>query len=171
MMLIKSQTLGTASASISFTSIPITYNNLKLIICARGDTAAIATTVALTVNGDSSTKYSYTSLKGDSSAGTASSRATAATSDVSINIPASTAAALDFGTIEIFFPSYLSTSSKPFFDINTTENNSVSAGSAFITTTAHLYTGSLGINSITLVPSAGNFVANSTFRLYGISNS
>jgi hypothetical protein len=168
--LISSQTLGGTTASVTFSSIPSTYNDLKLVVSARGDVSALLGAVKVAFNGDSATNYSYTNLLGNSSAAS-STRASSATSDLIINQDDATATASTFGSCEIYIPNYNSTGSKPWFNIDVTEDNAVTAASADIQANAHLYRGASGISSITLTPNSGNFVQYSNFYLYGIKNS
>ena len=169
--LISSQTLGGSIASVTFSSIPSTYNDLKLVISARGDASGDTRDgINLTFNSDSATNYSYTHLLGNSSAAT-SNRASSQTVDYTNYIPEPLTTANTFGSLEFYIPNYNSTGSKPFLTLNVQENNATSAGTANIEATAHLYRGASGISSITLTPQSGNFVANSNFYLYGIKNS
>ena len=170
MTLISSQTLGGTTASVSFASIPSTYNDLKLVISARGDTAVFLATIVMKLNGDTATNYSYTALYGNSSVA-ASARATSQTSDTTINFDVASATASTFGSMDIYFPNYNSTGSKPFFSIDVEETNDATANHTEIQAQAHLYRGASGITSITLTPSSGNFVQYSNFYLYGIKNS
>ena len=170
MTLISSQTLGGTTASVTFSSIPSTYNDLKLVCSARGDTAAYPVAINLKLNSDTATNYSYTNLLGNSSA-VSSTRASSQTVDAISNMEGSSATASTFGSWELYFPNYTSTGSKPFFGIDVIETNDATAAHAEIQANAHLYRGASAISSIVLTPASGNFVANSTFYLYGISNS
>ena len=170
MTLISSQTLGGTTASVTFSSIPSTYNDLKLVVSARGDATAYPVAINLKLNSDTATNYSYTNLLGNSSAAS-STRVTSATVDAIPNVDGASATASTFGAWEIYIPNYTSTGSKPFFGIDVVETNDATAGHAEIQANAHLYRGSSGISSITLTPASGNFVQYSNFYLYGIKNS
>ena len=169
-ILISSQTLGGTTASVTFSSIPTSYNDLKLVVSARGDTAAFPVAVKIAINGDSATNYSYTNLLGNSTAAS-STRASSATSDLIANMDGASATASTFGAWEIYIPNYNSTGSKPFFGIDVIETNDTTASHAEIQANAHLYRGASGITSIVLTPNSGNFVQYSDFYLYGIKNS
>ena len=168
--LISSQVLGSSAASVTFSSIPSTYNDLKLVVSARGDTAAATGLIRMYLNNDSGTNYSFTYILGNSSAASGT-RYSSITTNNSISYDEATSTTSTFGSSEIYIPNYNSTSSKPFFNINVTENNSSAADSADIKAVASLYSGTSGISSIMLSPAANNFVANSSFYLYGIKNS
>ena len=168
--LISSQVLGSAVSTVTFSSIPNTYNDLKLMISARGDAASATGQIQMRLNNDTGTNYSYTYILGNSAAAS-SARSTSNTADTSIIFDEATSTAPTFGSSEIYIPNYNSTSSKPFFGIHVTENNSNSADQADVKAVASLYSGASGISSITLTSSSGNFIANSSFYLYGIKNS
>ena len=170
MTLISSQTLGGSTASVNFASIPSTYNDLKLVVSARGDAAAYPVAINLKLNSDTATNYSYTNLLGNSSAAS-STRASSQTVDAIPNVDGASATASTFGAWEIYIPNYNSTGSKPFFGIDVVETNDATAAHAEIQANAHLYRGASGITRIDLTPSSGNFVQYSTFTLYGIKNS
>ena len=171
MTLISSQTLGGTTASVTFSSIPSTYNDLKLVVSARGDTAAYPVAINLKLNGDTATNYSYTNLLGTYSTAVSSTRASSQTVDAIPNVDGASATASTFGSWEIYIPNYTSTASKPYFNIDVNETNDATAAHANISANAHLYTGASGITQIDLTPSSGNFVQYSTFTLYGIKNS
>lgn len=57
--LISSQTLGTAAASVTFSSIPGTYTDLILSITARGDVSSTTINPGLQFNGDTGNNYFY----------------------------------------------------------------------------------------------------------------
>lgn len=170
MTLISSQTLGGTTASVTFSSIPSTYNDLKLVISARGDTAQVFVNLVLNFNGDTATNYSYSVLTGNSSA-TGSSRLSSQTLDGSAYFDGANPTASTFGSCEIYIPNYNSTGSRQFFNIDVLENNSASVTNAYIQTAAHLYRGGSAITSIALKSFTGNFVQYSNFYLYGIKNS
>jgi len=170
MTLISSQTLGGTTASVTFSSIPSTYNDLKLVVSARGSSLNQVISFQIAFNGDATTNYSYTRLLGNSSTA-ASTRVSTTALDYGAQMDAANATASTFGSCEIYIPNYTSTGSKPFIDIDVSEQNDATAGNSAIASVAHLYRGASGISSITLTPSSGNFVQYSSFYLYGIKNS
>lgn len=66
---ISTQTLGTATATVTFSSIPQTYTDLVLVF---GGNAASGSTdsIAIQFNGDTTTNYSFTNLTGNGSTAT-----------------------------------------------------------------------------------------------------
>ena len=66
--LIQSQTLGSATATVTFSSIPATYTDLILVGNIVGQSATGGLQARL--NSDSTSNYSYTALNGDGSSAT-----------------------------------------------------------------------------------------------------
>lgn len=154
---IASNTLSSSQASITFSSISGSYTDLVIVTNVKSTTTGNMT---LRFNSDSSSLYSYTRLTGDGTSG-ASSRIT--------------------GFNQLF------TDSQGYFDgdnfnqvktinimnySNTTtfktcliRSNRVQTG---IDAIAGLYRSTSAITSILLSGNGNNFVAGSTFNLYGI---
>jgi hypothetical protein len=62
---IASTTLGTATASVTFSSIPADYKHLQVRILGRTTRAAVSATISLRFNGDSGATWSTHTLSGD----------------------------------------------------------------------------------------------------------
>lgn len=168
-ILIASNTLSSSAASVTFSSIPSTYTDLVLRISARVTGAGLAyDSLNLFPNGVSS-NGSRTDIYGNG-ATAASSRGSNFT--VRFALPDSSYTSNTFANIEFYLPDYNSTSAKPFSGFATNENNSTTA---YITSTALLNRNTTAITSLTLEPvfvgSGSNFVAGSSFFLYGLKNS
>ena len=170
MTLISSQTLGGTTASVTFSSIPTSYNDLKLVVSARGDAVTSNLTVNLKLNGDTATNYSWTYLLAQNTT-PQSGRQSTQTVDTNGGIDAASQTASTFGAWELYFPNYNSTGSKPFLGTFVAENNATTSSTWMLDATASLYRGASGITSIVLTPNSGNFVQYSNFYLYGIKNS
>jgi hypothetical protein len=122
----------------------------------------------MTLNGLGTSIYSYTLLVGTGSA--ASSARASSTPDTNpTDNPAATATANTFGNASIYIPSYTVAQNKPMSSFGVDENN---ATAARMLATAMLFRSTAAITSITLSSSGGstNFVTDSSFYLYGISN-
>jgi hypothetical protein len=167
MTLIEAKT--STSSSVTFSSIPQTYTDLKLVISARdSSTGANWSRIKFAFNGTSSTtNWSGRELYGTGSGsgsswnyGTSDSAAGgfATTADVTTNT---------FGNTEIYIPNYTSSNYKSISTDSVTENNATSALAGF---EASLWSNTAAITSIELTLSTGNFISGSTFYLYGISN-
>lgn len=167
--LINSTSLSSSAASVTFSAIPATYDDIVIVTSTR-DTNATANSgrTLLTVNGDTSTNYSWTDVYGFGTT-VGSDRATSSTS-IDPNQSSGDAAgntASTFSSIEFYIPKYTSTSNRPVGISQATETN---ATSAWLSGVAGLYRGSSAITSVTLT-ARGNFEIGSTFWLYGIKNS
>jgi hypothetical protein len=152
------------TSSVTFSAIPQVYTDLLIKASAR-NTDSGSTYFTLTFNGNTS-GYSGKRLEGNGSA--ASSGNNDVTNNIQpIYIVSSTYTANTFSNNEIYIPNYASSNYKSLSSDNVSENN---ATSAFMNMTAHLWSNSSAVTSITLTSVAGNFVQYSTFTLYGVRN-
>ena len=156
---IATTTLGSAAASVTFSSISGSYTDLVLIVSHTG---TLATAEArLQLNSDTGSNYSWTQLYGNGSSA-ASYRA----SNVS-NLP--------------LLPNEASSTTAPSTMIvnlqnysNTTTNKTLiyRSGITSLATTANvgLWRNTSAITSIYLFTSASTFATGSTFTLYGVKS-
>lgn len=171
--LISSTVLSSATANVTFSSIPTTYTDLVLRTSTRQDQSFTnAKLFGVYFNGDLNNNYSATVLNGNGSA--ASSTRTdnpgSSTAYDSIYVRGSdlsTDTASTFASAEIYIPSYRAVQSKAVGSFAATENNGTTA---FISGLAGLYTGTTAITSIG-IQAVATFVTGSSFYLYGIKNS
>lgn len=161
--LIEGKTLTTATASVTFTSIPQTYTDLLLKVSARNDTEN--PTGSIYFNSDTTnTNYNVKRLLGDGSAASSNSY----NASYSFFVPQSIDTASVFSNAEIYIPNYtVSGIKKSTSSDSVTENNATTAYAVFF---AELWDGTGAITSLQ-VKGYDNFVSGSTFYLYGISNS
>ena len=154
---IATQTLGTAAANITFSSIPSTYTDLVLIVSAKTNTAAAQ--IYMTINGDSGSNYSRTVLygTGSSAASTRNSNQTVLFADY-YGIMNTT----DFNTDTFHFMNYSNTTT---FKTVLGRTNLAASG---VDAIAHLWRSTAAINSILVGNYSYNFSVGSTFTLYGI---
>ena len=165
--LINSNVLSSSAASVTFSSIPATYTDLVLRISSRNDWAATQTSLKLTINGSSSSVYSFTRLYGTGSAA-GSSRSSGNTSSFIYYVNADTSTSNTFSSTEIYIPSYTASQNKPISVFSSQENNTTAA---FLGVSANLFAGTTAISSLSLTENNGsNFMIGSSFYLYGISN-
>jgi hypothetical protein len=151
--LISSQTLGSAAASVTFSSIPSTYTDLMLVIAAN---AGGSTSAAMRFNADSGTNYSDTILEGS---GTVVS------------------SYIETGTTSIWAGSFYNTTTPTLAIHNimdysnaTTYKTCVSRinyAAGYVAAEVGLWRNTTAITSVTLATGA-NFSTGSTFKLYGI---
>lgn len=156
--LIASQVLSASAASVTFSSIPQTYKSLKLIVSARNDNTTSYATITFN---SSSTSYSGRYLLGN---GASASSGTVSANNAG-DVDVSTNTASTFGSLSIDIPNYSGSTNKAFSIDVVTETN---GATAYQEMWANLWSNTSAISSIVLA-SATNFVAGSSFYLYGIA--
>jgi hypothetical protein len=157
---IATQTLGSAAASITFSSIPSTYTDLRLTFVGLGDTAG---SVPLRFNSDSGANYSNTYLQGN---GTAAASATS-TDNADINIAGVNTVLRTtnplFIDVNVF--SYAGSTFKTLLSRASGDNN----GNGGTLSVVGLWRSTSAINTITIFAPV-NFSSGATATLYGIKN-
>lgn len=158
---IATQTLGSAAASVTFSSISGAYTDLVLIVSAGNDTNQ--RDMLMQVNGDTASNYSYTYLTGSGSAAS-SGRGSGATSYLcNWNAPLAAPSTL-YSEYRINLLNYSNTTTYKTF-LERADNGATGYGTDAI---VGLWRSTSAITSILLKPSAYNFATGSTFTLYGI---
>jgi hypothetical protein len=167
--LITSQTLTSSTTSVSFNSIPATYQDLLIVASIKCDESSFTNEqIRIRFNGLSTSIYSNTSLRGDGSSVT-TSRASSETSGFVGLMNTNEGVLAQYSSTTIYIPSYLSTSVKQTGTFTAHEMNGTTA---YTTALANLAQVSAAITSITFTTANGrNFVSGASFFLYGISNS
>lgn len=168
--LIASNILTGSASNVTFSNIPNTYTDLCLKAYARASDASQFASFAVTLNG-SSAGYSWHRMLGNG--GNMSAGLGTGQSIVLANyFNSSGSTSNTFGSAEFYFHNYLdSTSNKIFSYFGVQESRSSAALGAMANTTG-TWSSTNPINSINLAVSIGsNFVAGSSFYLYGIKNS
>jgi hypothetical protein len=163
--LISAVTVGAGgSATISFSSIPQTYTDLKLVLSGRSDSASL-TNVQMQPNGSTSS-LSGKQIYGD---GASAFSGTDGGYGSKAALPGTSQTASTFNNVEWYIPNYTGSTNKSFSCDSVQETN---ATTAYAQLWAGLWSDTSAITSITLdIIEAGNFVTNSTAYLYGIKNS
>jgi len=167
--LIASNTLSSAAASVTFSSIPATYTDLVLRYSARGAASGTLLNLELIFNGVTSNQYSTTLLYGGLGSTVDTLRDTSRANALRQYITGNSSTANTFNSGEIYIPNYLGSTNKPFSSLSHTEQNDTSNWIAAVS--ANLWTNTSAITSITLTGSATNINTGSSFFLYGIKNS
>lgn len=162
---IQTVTVGSGgTGTISFTSIPSTYTDLKIVTSARTNRADVKDYVSLRLNG-STVNDSCRNLSGDG---------TSAVSDTEsvitiIATNSATATASVFGNSEFYIPNYRSSNYKSSSMDGVSENNATEARAQLA---AGLWADVSPVTSIDLVPYIGTlFLEHTTATLYGIKSS
>jgi hypothetical protein len=155
---IATTTLGSAAASITFSSIPATYTDLRLVVNV---TMATGTTCRYQFNGDTSTNYSTTYLLGDGSS--ASSGAVTNGSFIYASQYTASTTIPSFYSMDVF--SYAGSTYKTMLTTGSNDRN----GSGAVDRQVQLWRSTSAITSINIY-STGTFAIGTTATLYGIKN-
>jgi hypothetical protein len=170
MNLIAKQTIGSGGASsVTFSSIPDSYTDLKVVISVRTNVADIYQSGGMYINSIAADN-SYRSLRGNGASAT-SGNGSGQNEWYCGEWNGSTSTSNTFTSSEIYIPNYRSSNQKSFSAETVDEANSSTAIAMMV---AGLCTKTAPITSITFQTFGGganNFVEFSTFYLYGISNS
>lgn len=159
------------AASVTFDNIPQTgYTDLKVVCSSRDDRSGQPNgdlTLRVAYNGTTNTGSIYTMKRVGGSGATGFSDGTATTSLPFGMSTSTTATANVYGNSEFYITNYTSSTSKSFSAEGASENN---ATTAFTALNAGLIATNNPITGIVIFPFlASNFIAGSTFSLYGIA--
>jgi hypothetical protein len=161
--LIETVTVGSGgAANITFTSIPQTYTDLKVVYSLRQTNSSVVLDIQF--NG-LSTNLSSRLLVGS---GSAASSVTSASTIRAYGTNPSDYTALIFSNLEVYIPNYSGSTNKSVSMDYVTENNGTGG---FVGFTAGLWNATAAITQIALIASGGNLVQYSSASLYGIKNS
>jgi hypothetical protein len=166
MQLIETKTLGTAAASIEFTSIPQDGTDLLVMGSLRSSTGLNLgqVGVSMNINGVSTNRTLRRIYGIDSIAGTDSGTG----NGLRATLPTSTSTANTFSNLQIYFPNYSGATNKSFSVDNVAENNTTTTYELDLV--AHLWSSTAAITTLTFTDGTGaNFVAGSTISLYKIT--
>ena len=166
-ILLETIALTQSAASVTFDNLPTSgYTDLKIVMSGR--LTAGASTQSLTVQFNGSTSgYLSRNLRGSGSAASSVTDVYGTDEMYLGEFPAANSTANTFGNGEIYIPNYISSNNKSVSADMVTENNATLAWSYL---SAGLWANSSAITSIRLIPNAADFVANSTFSLYGLAD-
>jgi hypothetical protein len=165
-ILLETIALTQSAASVTFDNLPTSgYTDLKIVASARGDSANVYNYCRIRFNGDTGSNYNMQILYGDN--GVAGSTPASGTSITGGLYAGSSSTANTFSNSEWYIPNYRGSTQKSLSIDAVSENNSSTSSNGYLT--AALWTGTAAITSATLLPNSGNFVANSTFSLYGVA--
>ena len=156
---IATTTLGTAAATITFSSIASSYTDLRLVLV--GTSVSAQTNVEVTFNSDTGTNYSWVYLGGNGTSAVSSSGTSRnfirLTNQTNFNDTIPT-----MRTVDVF--SYAGSTNKT---VLTTESADLN-GSGATTYAAQLWRNTAAINTIRLNAPNANFAIGTTATLYGI---
>ena len=160
--------LSLPAATVTWTGISGSYDHLCIKASARHDYSGYYYWVQMQFNNDTGSNYTYTRLEA-STATAASARNTGTTSWWS-QITADSATADTFGNVEIWIPNYANTANfKQVLSTACAENASTTDSQWRLTQYATLWSDTSAITEIDFIANSGNFMAYSTFDLYGVT--
>jgi hypothetical protein len=170
-ILIASNTLGSAAASVTFSGIPATYTDLVVRASIRGDNADYYDNVKITLNNSSSTIYSLTRLEGYGTSSGSTNQGPDATYWNAGSISAgATATSNTFSSVELYLSNYAGSTNKVASEFGVQESNSATNNN--LVAGALLWRSTSAITTIKFETLYGsNWVSGSSFFLYGIKNS
>ena len=163
--LIASNTLGSDTASVTFSSIAGTYTDLVLRMSIRQTGAATQGNVFIKVNNSSSSDYGTTDLRGSGSA--ASSTRDTSNTYIAYTANYDTSTSNTFSSVELYIPNYAGSTNKVFSLFAVQETN---ATAAYMSAEAAIRTSTAAITEINLTGNS-DYKSGSSFFLYGIKNS
>jgi hypothetical protein len=155
-------TVASPVTSVTFSSIPQGYTDLKLVVSARSDRSSTDDLLNINFNGVS-TNQSSRWMKGDGSSATSG---TYSSNLYLLWIDAASDTANTFSSNEMYIPNYTSSNSKSISVDGALENN---ATLATVSLVAGLWSSSAAITQIDITSVfSAKILANSTFTLYGV---
>lgn len=161
--------LNASAASVTFANIPQSgYTDLKVVFSARTDNNPDSNgygLAALSVNG-TSTSFTNRRLITDTGGGLIGSF-TSTNTNTFVIVNGSSLTSNTFANSEIYFPNYNVSGVNKSFSIDTVNENN--AAQNWLGLYAGLWNNTAAITSIGFTATSGNFVANSTFSLYGLA--
>jgi len=156
---IATQTLGSAASTITFSSIPSTYTDLRLVL--TGVNSALYAGAYFRLNSDSGSNYSTTALYGNGSSAT-SYRSANATQVALFGAWGGNTSIPQMATVALF--SYAGSIYKTFLWTNPNDFN----GSGVVTNGAGLWRSTSAVTAISITCSTGNWNTGTAATLYGI---
>jgi hypothetical protein len=158
---IATSTLASATASVTFSSIPSTYTDLVLVLQPASTT--FVDNIALNFNSDTGSNYSSTNLSGT---GSAASGGRAASPYIQVTNIIGTTGTLGAMTSTIHIMNYANTTTYKTVISRTGQIGATYNGNEVIVS---LWRNTAAINTIVVKQSGSpNFITGSTFSLYGI---
>jgi hypothetical protein len=159
---IASTELTATTATVTFSSIPQGYTDLKIVVSARSSSATDRDQINLNFNG-LTTNQSHRILYGIPGIATGSESGT----KIRVGyISGNSATANTFGSCDIYIPNYTSANAKSVSSEGVSEINASPAGAQI---GASLWNSTAAITTIAIVSDNGaDLLQGSTFTLYGI---
>jgi hypothetical protein len=165
---IATTTLGSATSTITFSSIPGTYTHLQVRMIMRNNSNSGGggeENLQVQINGDTASNYSSHAVLGNGSSAAAWSSLGSTIYPSYGMIPMSNATASVFGTVIVDLLDYANTNKyKTLRFLGGVDKN----GSGYAALSSGSWRSTSATTSITFYPLAGSFDTYSSFALYGI---
>ncbi len=163
-LLSKIQVGSAGSSGVTFTSIPQTYTDLKIVASVRSTVGNQGDFIYFYLNSPGTGAYTQRFLRTDGSTVTSGNVSTSYYPLQFVSGSGSTSNT--FGNTEIYIPNHTSSTLKSFSVETVAEHNSVSA---WLDIQAGTWNQTAAVTSITLNSGSGTFLQHSTFYLYGVA--
>jgi hypothetical protein len=158
---IATTTLGSATSTVTFSSISGSYTDLRFIINYGLSTV---TSARLKINSDSSTNYSYTGIRGNGTNATSYRSSSSNIGTFAFNIfPDNTLS----GNAIIDFQNYSNTTTNKTW---LSRSNAIGGSYAGAEALVGLWRQTSALSSVEFSLDAGQYITGSTFTLYGIAS-
>jgi hypothetical protein len=161
------QILSGAAASVTFSAISASYRHLQIRAQCRSDTVAVVTDLRVRFNGDTAANY-YSQASYGQAAATGAAEGLAQTFVGVSDMSAASAPAGHAGAFAIELENYAATVFYKQFTAQSNDSYGTATAQMIIRNVGGRWQSTAAINSVTLFPAAGNFIAGSTFTLYGL---
>jgi hypothetical protein len=161
-----------SQSSVTVSSIPSTYRDIKIVVSGRGTTAATSTGLNLTLNGDSGSNYDSERLYSNGTSMGTPANGLAQTSIYFADLVAASATAGVSSTAEMTIYNYAGTTFQKALDgVYQLKNGTAAAGNFFTFKNSGWWRSTSAVTSLTLTPAAGAFQDGTVVTVYGIGGS
>lgn len=168
--LISNTTLGSAQTTVTISSIPATYTDLLLRVSARNNASGSSNdNVYCKINNDGGSNYTVGHIYGYvGSSGVNLQGGSGTTTSITIYETDTSTLANTYAQAEIYFQGYTTAYSKQWINHAVAPSNRT--GTGIISWYSGRWQSGSVISSLVLTPNSGQFIAGSSFILYGIKN-
>jgi len=156
-----------ASATYDFTSIPQLYRSYAIVTNARGDTAATTVSLRMRLQNISTASYYDQSVSGAAATVTGAEVIAGTSGRIGLCSAASAAATLT-GTTFTILPNVLQANKEKAWISISVGIGGLTTGTLTCGVWGGIFDSTSAIDRITILPSAGNFVADGVCTVYGL---
>ena len=166
-------TTSGSQATVTFSSIPGTYNNLKIVYSGQDSSAGVSdSNLRLQMNGDATSgNYSSTVQSGTQNAASINNSPSASSAGGVIGLLPGSAngGGLNIGCGEILIPAYAGTTFNKVAQALSTEFYSSTTTGYVVAARSFVWVSTAAITSLVLTPSGSGWKDNSVVTLYGMN--